>query len=482
MNQVPARSTLLGSLEDLIAASQTLERNIRDLSALGGSMSASAAAQAAAALVLTDSQRRICERVLNVFETGSPEGNYSNISIYRDGPNRIRQITYGRSQTTEYGKLRELVKMYSESSGIYSDELRSYVEQIGRTALVDDETFKGLLRRAGSEDPIMRSTQDAFFDRAYFQPALLWAGERGFTQALSALVIYDSYIHSGGILDFLRSRFPERPPSQGGDEKTWIRQYVDVRHIWLTNNDNPDVRPSSYRTRDLKREIARGNWDLSLLPFMANGVAVRDTAAMAAAPVPAAGGAALESIPYLGPFGTMATDGEDDLIWSEIEPPAEAAGMSAAAETTAAMAGRIASHPGISLATTHVSGVVDQATAAQNIDDTAAGQKAHRSRYGNAPGGTVAISSGLLSGMLALAETYSFAVSELAGGSHNRNSRHYLGVAMDINAINGRRISADHPDAAAFQAMCRSLGATEVLGPGRPGHSTHIHAAWPRTG
>ena len=123
----------------------------------------------------------------------------------------------------------------------------------------------------------MRRTQDVFFDRRYFQPALRWAGENGFTRPLSILVIYDSFIHSGRIRTELRSRFPERPPAQGGNEETWTREYVDVRHEWLTRNDNPEVRPSNYRTRDLAREIGRGNWDLSMLPFMANGVPVVTT-------------------------------------------------------------------------------------------------------------------------------------------------------------------------------------------------------------
>jgi len=54
---------------------------------------------------LTAKQKRICEQVVNAFETGSARGDYGNISIYNDGPNQIRQITYGRSQTTEYGRV-----------------------------------------------------------------------------------------------------------------------------------------------------------------------------------------------------------------------------------------------------------------------------------------------------------------------------------------------------------------------------------------
>ena len=224
-------------------------------------------------MMLTPQQKRICERVLNAFETGSADGDYSNISIYGDGPGRIRQITYGRSQTTEYGHLSELVLMYVAADGELSRELKPYVNQIGNQALVNDTQFKQLLKRAG-RDPVMQRTQDAFFDKAYFQPAMNWATEHGFIEALSALVIYDSFIHSGGILAFLRRSFREAPPVEGGKEKKWIEQYVDVRHNWLANHSNKILRSTVYRTKCLKREIARDNWDLSQSPIDANGVEV----------------------------------------------------------------------------------------------------------------------------------------------------------------------------------------------------------------
>jgi hypothetical protein len=47
---------------------------------------------------------------------------------------------------------------------------------------------------------------------------------------LSMLVVYDSFIHSGSVPMFLRKRFIERPPANGGDEKKWIGSYVEVRH------------------------------------------------------------------------------------------------------------------------------------------------------------------------------------------------------------------------------------------------------------
>lgn len=223
---------------------------------------------------LSADQKRLLERIINVFETGTVEGDYSNISIYKDGPHKIRQITYGRSQTTEYGNLRKLVQQYAAAAGMFSQELQPYADRVWSVPLTDDANFKSLLRKAGKQDPVMRTVQDAFFEEVYFRPAMKWADQHGFTLALSALVIYDSFIHSGSILGFLRSRFPENPPSSGGDEGAWIKAYVNARHNWLGSSSSSDLRATVYRTQCFKREIQRANWDLSQVPVNANGTKV----------------------------------------------------------------------------------------------------------------------------------------------------------------------------------------------------------------
>ena len=122
----------------------------------------------------------------------------------------------------------------------------------------------------------------------------------------------------------------------------------------------------------------------------------------------------------------------------------------------------------------------DGADASSNIHDTAAGNPAKRSAYGNAPGGSVYLDSRLLSGILSLANSYSFKISSIAGGSHSSNSRHYAGIACDVYEINGNHVSKTNPFFRAFMQTCKNLGATEVLGPGSQGHDTHVHFAWPR--
>lgn len=134
----------------------------------------------------------------------------------------------------------------------------------------------------------------------------------------------------------------------------------------------------------------------------------------------------------------------------------------------------------IDLYPVQVSGRNDGADARSNIADTAMGRQAKRSSYGNAPGERVALSLPLLEGLKVLSDDFTFRLTALVGGSHSKRSRHYLGVALDIDTLDGVRLSTEHPRFKEFMDKVRSLGATEVLGPGDRGHNTHIHAAWPR--
>jgi chitosanase len=87
------------------------------------------------------------------------------------------------------------------------------------------------------------------------------------------LVIYDSYVHSGGILSFLRRRFITAVPASGGNEKEWINNYVEVRQSWLANHSNPVLRKTVYRTHCFQEQMIRNNWDLSK-PVVANGITI----------------------------------------------------------------------------------------------------------------------------------------------------------------------------------------------------------------
>jgi hypothetical protein len=132
----------------------------------------------------------------------------------------------------------------------------------------------------------------------------------------------------------------------------------------------------------------------------------------------------------------------------------------------------------LELLSRNVSGVVDGADALSNIRDTAKGRPAKRSSYEGAPGGSVSLSLPMLRALNQLTAEFSYAVTSIAGGSHSRGSLHYLGVAFDVDTINGQRVSASHPRFKYFMQRARALGATEIYGPGDRGHSGHIHVAF----
>lgn len=223
--------------------------------------------------LITEQQKAKILSIVNVFETGSLTGRYDNVVVMADGRKGTRQITYGRSQTTEQGNLHTLIQMYCEACGVFEDRFQPYLPLIGKKPLWKDANFKALLKQAGHEDPIMHEVQDAFFNTVYFQPAYDFFEKNGFKDALSLLVIYDSYIHSGGILMELRKRFNEVTPVKGGDGRIWTESYVRVRHNWLTHHSNPIVRNTGYRTLCFKNQMLQDNWDLSK-PVDAHGIVV----------------------------------------------------------------------------------------------------------------------------------------------------------------------------------------------------------------
>ena len=225
--------------------------------------------------MITNQQKLKIQQIVNVFETGKIDGKYGTLVKLPDGPGGIKQITYGRSQTTEFGNLKRLIEMYISKQGVYANKFAPYVKKIGKMpSLIDDIDFCDTLKEAGNADSIMQDSQNEFFDLYYYQPALVWFEGFGFKEALSLLVIYDSFIHSGGIKSILRQQFSERPPKFGGNEKEWISQYTNARHKWLSTHPRKILQGTVYRTNCFKTQIKNDNWDLRQ-EVMANGTKVK---------------------------------------------------------------------------------------------------------------------------------------------------------------------------------------------------------------
>jgi chitosanase len=229
--------------------------------------------------MITPLVKKKIEQVVNAFETGSASGRYDLLVKYKDytdpGTNTLMvQVTFGRSQTTEFGHLKALVEDYVNSNGMYSTDLEPYLSRIGKKpSLATDDVFCTALKNAGKNDPLMKTCQDQLFDVKYYQPAYHWFTKNEFTLPLSLLVIYDSTIHSGSVPAFLRKRFTTVIPASGGDEKEWIRNYVDVREKWLANHSNSLLHATVYRTQCFKKQIESFNWNLTE-KVVANGVII----------------------------------------------------------------------------------------------------------------------------------------------------------------------------------------------------------------
>ena len=144
-----------------------------------------------------------------------------------------------------------------------------------------------------------------------------------------------------------------------------------------------------------------------------------------------------------------------------------------------ALAQQLLKAPGITFARVHSQTRHSGSTAYANIADMAVGKGALTSPQSHVGAKRVPLDARMLRGLLSLRNQHGFRmnVTEFVGGVHSSTSRHYRGLSFDVNEINGVHVGSGAPHRA-FMTACRALGATEVLGPGAKGHSTHVHCAW----
>lgn len=220
---------------------------------------------------LTKLQTATAQAIVNVFETGRVRGDYGNVTFHPDDPGHL---TYGRSQTTlASGNLALLIHAYCDANGSLAAELAAFLPRLEARdfALDRDATLKELLVRAGA-DPIMQTTQDAFFDRVYFEPALRHGEQLNLSAPLSVTAVYDSIVH--GSFARIRDRVVKShgTPDAAG-ERTWVARYVATRHDWLATHDNALLRKTVYRMQTLQQLIKQKKWELEL-PLTAHGVVI----------------------------------------------------------------------------------------------------------------------------------------------------------------------------------------------------------------
>lgn len=221
-------------------------------------------AQPAIAPILTTTQARTAMAIINIFETGHVLGDYGQVTLLQGDPGRL---TYGRSQTTlGSGKLHELLQLYCANPGArFGPRLTPWLPAVAAAELsVDQDSQLHNLLRACADDPVMRETQDSFFDTNFWRPALRAATqERLASSALAVAVVYDSFVHGswGRIRD--RTRQAVGPVAAVG-ERRWIAAYVEQRRQWLANHSLKILHRTVYRMEAFQRLIALGQWGLQL--------------------------------------------------------------------------------------------------------------------------------------------------------------------------------------------------------------------------
>ena len=182
--------------------------------------------------MLTDTQRRTAQAIVNIFETSSVRGDYSQVTLLKGDTG---QLTYGRSQTTlASGNLTKLIARYCTAPGAqWAGWLRPYLPQLEQqeSRLNTDGHFHNILR-ASADDVVMRDTQDAFFDDTYWTAAARVAARDDITTPLGVAVVYDSWVH--GSWSKIRNQVTEAIGSSSATgEQAWITKYVETRHAWL---------------------------------------------------------------------------------------------------------------------------------------------------------------------------------------------------------------------------------------------------------
>lgn len=232
--------------------------------------------------MITPTQKDTIEAIVNIFETGEVLGDYSLVTVLEGDTGHL---TYGRSQTTlGSGNLHTLIRRYCEQSGaLFASRLHPYLAQLqSRDVSLDKSKKLHNLLRASADDPVMRDTQDSFFDEFYWQRAVRSADDMGIRTPLGIAVVYDSMVH--GSWERMRNRTNDQmgPVSSAGEEK-WISTYVDVRRTWLASRPPDTWLPRTvYRMDAFRRLIDQHYWALPL-PLVVRNVEI-STAAFSATP------------------------------------------------------------------------------------------------------------------------------------------------------------------------------------------------------
>ncbi len=204
------------------------------------------------------------EAIVCVVESGRTD-KYNAIATIKGDRGGL---SYGRHQASlNSGNLHKLIAGYCGAPGAaFGAELQAYLPDLAakNARLNEDAKIKSILRSAGN-DPVMCDVQDEFFYQEFMVPALKVWKDYGFQHALSAAVIYDSFIH-GSFERIAKAATAVAGEPTRDNEKRWTNAYLDERWKWLKYNSNEILRNTAIRIEALQGLAKADNWSLRL-PF-----------------------------------------------------------------------------------------------------------------------------------------------------------------------------------------------------------------------
>ena len=212
-------------------------------------------------------------KILSVAETGETSWDSGATYFYDDGPNQKNQATLAIGFTAS-GNLVKVLETYVDRGGSFAAQFAPFITMLHSGNLLPKNQDFATLCRQAAQDPLFKEVQTDCFKEFYLTKAFAWASKHGFGLPLSYLVIADSFLHSGSMLDFLMNRFAEKKPSDGGDEKSWIKDYTATRKDWLANHSKQVLRNTVYRCNCYLVQIDKSNWNLEQTPLVMHGTEV----------------------------------------------------------------------------------------------------------------------------------------------------------------------------------------------------------------
>ena len=219
--------------------------------------------------MLTTTQKKAAESILNLFETSEVLGDYGKVTLI---PGDTGHLSYGRSQTTlGSGNLYKLLQRYCDNSGArFGARVEKYLPRFeARDVNLDNELKLHNLLRACADDPVMRDSQDSFFDDYYWQPAARAADRDGIHCALGVALVYDGHVHGSWKMVRDRTNAQVGNVTDAGEQR-WLKAYVDQRRTWLVTHSRADLRATVYRMDAFQRLLDQSYWGLEL-PLVVRG-------------------------------------------------------------------------------------------------------------------------------------------------------------------------------------------------------------------